>query len=53
MFGSCGVYWLVSQLSMYEMLAACIPIVLSYFEFPWIIIFLEPEMFESIFYNYI
>lgn len=35
----CGVCWIVSQLSMYEMLVACIPIVFSYFEFPWIIIF--------------
>lgn len=41
-------YWLVSQLSMYEMLVACITIVLSYFEFPWIIIFLEPTMFLSL-----
>lgn len=45
---TCGVYWLVSQLSMYEMLVACIAIVLSYFEFPWIIIFLEVAMFLSL-----
>lgn len=43
--------WIVSQLSMYEMLVACIPIVFSYFEFPWIIIFLEPTVFDSILYN--
>lgn len=35
----CDIYWVVSQLSIYEMLVACI--LMYFFESPWIMIILD------------
>lgn len=52
----CDLHWVASQLSIYERFIACIPVVFSYFEFPWsMMTFLASPphlLYDCIFYDH-